>query len=73
MVNFMRAASLLAISSLVAAAPTVMDTGIEVRAADVAVPFSFEKWAEDIIANPSGNHPSPEEAIALAFNQTSTG
>ncbi|KAJ0277416.1 hypothetical protein COL940_007770 [Colletotrichum noveboracense] len=72
MVNFMRAAGLLAITPLIAAAPTDTDAGIDVRAVDVAVPFSFEKWAEDIIANPNGNHPSPEEAIALAFNQTST-
>ncbi|KAF4806615.1 hypothetical protein CGCSCA5_v014173 [Colletotrichum siamense] len=72
MVNFMRAAGLLAITHLIAAAPTVTDAGIDVGAVDVAVPFSFEKWAEDIIANPNGNHPSPEEAIALAFNETST-
>ncbi|KAI8227174.1 hypothetical protein K4K53_005996 [Colletotrichum sp. SAR 10_77] len=72
MVNFMRAAGLLAITPLIAAAPTVTDAGIDVRAVNVAVPFSFEKWAEDIIANPNGNHPSPEEAIALAFNETST-
>ncbi|KAK2043093.1 hypothetical protein LZ31DRAFT_555490 [Colletotrichum somersetense] len=71
MVNFIRAAGLLALVPLVVAAPAAAADNIEVRAAE-AVPFSFEKWADDIIANPNGQHPSPEEAIALAFNQTST-
>ncbi|KAK1978184.1 hypothetical protein LZ30DRAFT_599712 [Colletotrichum cereale] len=72
MVNFIRAAGLLALVSLAAAAPAASATdNIQVRAAE-AVPFSFEKWADDIITNPNGQHPSPEEAIALAFNQTST-
>ncbi|KAK1958795.1 hypothetical protein LY78DRAFT_647042 [Colletotrichum sublineola] len=72
MVNFIRVAGLLAFVPLVAAAPAATaDNNIEVRAAE-AVPFSFEKWADDIITNPNGQHPSPEEALALAFNQTST-
>nr|XP_036582728.1 uncharacterized protein CTRU02_07281 [Colletotrichum truncatum]KAF6791519.1 hypothetical protein CTRU02_07281 [Colletotrichum truncatum] len=73
MVNFIRAAGLLAIIPLIAAAPTATEANVAVRAAEQeAVPFSFEKWAEDIMANPNGQHPSPEEALALAFNQTST-
>ncbi|KAK6213118.1 hypothetical protein QIS74_09120 [Colletotrichum tabaci] len=71
MVNFLRAAGLLALAPLAAAAPAATDSNLDVRAAD-AVPFSFAKWADDIIANPNGQHPSPEEAMALAFNQTST-
>ncbi|KAK1470863.1 hypothetical protein CCUS01_00981 [Colletotrichum cuscutae] len=66
MVNFTRAAGLLALIPLIAAAPTAAE------ATEQNVPFSFEKWAEDIIANPNGQHPSPEEAMALAFNQTSS-
>ncbi|EFQ30426.1 hypothetical protein CGRA01v4_09969 [Colletotrichum graminicola] len=71
MVNFIRTAGLLALIPLVAAAPAAVADNVEVREAG-AVPFSFEKWADDIITNPNGQHPSPEEAIALAFNQTST-
>lgn len=67
MVNLIRTAGLLALIPLIAAAPTAAE------ATEQNVPFSFEKWAEDIIANPNGQHPSPEEAIALAFNQTSSG
>ncbi|UQC90483.1 uncharacterized protein CLUP02_16013 [Colletotrichum lupini] len=66
MVNLIRAAGLLALIPLIAAAPTAAE------ATEQNVPFSFEKWAEDIIANPNGQHPSPEEAMALAFNQTSS-
>ncbi|TKW48485.1 hypothetical protein CTA1_5579 [Colletotrichum tanaceti] len=73
MVNFLRAAGLLALAPLLAAAaPAATESNLDVRAADAA-PFSFAKWADDIIANPNGQHPSPEEAMALAFNQTSTG
>ncbi|GKT63848.1 hypothetical protein ColTof4_04574 [Colletotrichum tofieldiae] len=71
MVNFISAAGLLALVPLVVAAPAGTDANVEVRAAE-SVPFSFAKWADDIIANPDGQHPSPEEALALAFNQTST-
>ncbi|KAF6812942.1 hypothetical protein CMUS01_12954 [Colletotrichum musicola] len=69
MVNFIRAASLLALVPSISAAPTTAEA-LEVRAETEV--FSFEKWAEDIIANPGGNHLSPDEAVALAFNQTST-
>ena len=36
--------------------------------AQEAAPFSFAKWADEIIADPNGNHLSPEEAIAVAVN-----
>ncbi|TDZ29455.1 hypothetical protein C8034_v000383 [Colletotrichum sidae] len=72
MVNFVRVAGLLALVPLIAAAPAASEANIDVREAEV-VPFSFEKWAEDIIANPNGKHLSPEEAFAVGFNQTSTG
>ncbi|KAG8170183.1 hypothetical protein KVR01_000928 [Diaporthe batatas] len=45
----------LALSALVAAVPTTSST----------TPFSFVQWVEDIIANPDGDHPSPEEAVAM--------
>lgn len=44
----------LALSALVAAVPTTSST----------TPFSFVQWVEDIIANPDGDHLSPEEAVA---------
>ncbi|KAI9899781.1 hypothetical protein N3K66_006242 [Trichothecium roseum] len=33
----------------------------------VASGFSFEAWVNDIIANPEGDHLSPEEAVAAAL------
>ncbi|KXH48453.1 hypothetical protein CSIM01_04832 [Colletotrichum simmondsii] len=66
MVKFVLAAGLLALVPFIAAAPTAAE------ATEQNLPFSFERWAEDIIANPNGQHPSPEEAMALAFNQTSS-
>jgi hypothetical protein len=48
--------SLIALSASVAAIPTTGTTS--------AVTFTFAQWIEDIIANPDGNHLSPEEAVA---------
>lgn len=44
----------LALSALVTAVLTTSST----------TPFSFVQWVEDIIANPDGDHLSPEEAVA---------
>lgn len=44
----------LALTALVAAVPAASST----------TPFSFAQWVEDIIANPDGDHLSPEEAVA---------
>lgn len=74
MVNIIRASGLLALIPFIAAAPTSVGASLDVRADSQNTElFSFEKWAEEKIANPSGNHLSPDEAVALAFNQTSTG
>ncbi|KAK4209479.1 hypothetical protein QBC37DRAFT_404261 [Rhypophila decipiens] len=56
--------NLLALSPLTLAAPA--------PARDVAATFSFEQWAIDKSTNPTGNHLSVEEVIAIANNQTST-
>ena len=54
MVNFApHALAALAVSALVAAIPTTTSTA----------PFTFVQWVEDIIANPDGDHLSPEEAV----------
>ncbi|KAF4440277.1 hypothetical protein FACUT_3498 [Fusarium acutatum] len=37
---------------------------------EATAPFSLESWASDIIADPDGAHLSPDEAYALAVNQT---
>lgn len=55
MVNFApHALAALALSALVAAIPTTTSP----------VPFTFVQWVEDILANPEGDHLSPEEAVA---------
>ncbi|KAL1852478.1 hypothetical protein Daus18300_012159 [Diaporthe australafricana] len=55
MVNFAaHALAALAFTALVAAVPTTTSTA----------PFTFVQWVEDIIANPDGDHLSPEEAVA---------
>lgn len=55
MVNFApHALAALALAALVAAIPTTTSTA----------PFTFVQWVEDIIANPEGDHLSPEEAVA---------
>lgn len=43
---------LLALAASVTAAPATSGTT-----------FTFEKWVEDIISNPNGNHLSPEQAV----------
>lgn len=45
--------TILALSATAAAAPTTTSTD-----------FTFAQWIEDIIANPQGDHLSPEEAVA---------
>ncbi|WYZ43724.1 hypothetical protein EsH8_VII_000160 [Colletotrichum jinshuiense] len=73
MVNIIRAAGLLALIPFIAAAPTSVGASIDERTDSQNTElFSFEKWAEEKIANPGGNHLSPDEAVALAFNQTLT-
>ncbi|ORY13955.1 hypothetical protein BCR34DRAFT_613085 [Clohesyomyces aquaticus] len=47
----------LALTVSVAAVPTASN-------AAAAAPFTFSQWIEDIIANPDGQHLSPEEAVA---------
>jgi hypothetical protein len=46
--------ALLALSTSVAAAPS----------APTSNEFTFAQWIEDIIADPTGDHLSPEEAVA---------
>lgn len=53
---FVPAFALLALSASVAAVPTASNTS--------PVVFSFVQWIEDIIANPDGDHLTPEEAVA---------
>lgn len=65
MVKFVQIASLLGLTPLAVAAPA--------PANDVAATFSFEQWAIDMSTNPTGNHLSVEEVIAIANNRTSTG
>ncbi|RMI95250.1 hypothetical protein BHE90_017025 [Fusarium euwallaceae] len=43
-----------------------------VTALPAAQPFSVESWVNDIIANPNGNHLSPEEA-AKQYSQPTEG
>lgn len=43
-----------------------------VTALPAAQPFSVESWVNDIIANPDGNHLSPEEA-AKQYSQPTEG
>lgn len=50
----------LALPFLAAAAPTVSETQLEIRAP--AEVFSFEKWVDSIVANPD-TALSPEQAI----------
>ncbi|OLN86097.1 hypothetical protein CCHL11_05276 [Colletotrichum chlorophyti] len=67
MVNVIRAAGFLAffpLLSLITAASTATEANVDVRAAaQESVPFSFEKWADDIMPNPNGQHPSHKEAF----------
>jgi len=53
--------ALLAVLGAVRAAPTAPETEL------VTSSFSFAEWVEGIIADPQGNHLTPEQAIA-AFN-----
>lgn len=46
--------ALVALSTSVAAAPS----------APTSTEFTFAQWIEDIIADPTGDHLSPEEAVA---------
>lgn len=48
--------AVLSLSACVAARPDAKTTA--------AVPFTFVQWVEDIIADPHGDHLSPEEAVA---------
>ena len=48
--------ALLTLSTSVAAIPTASTTS--------ATPFTFVQWIEDIIANPNGDHLTPEQAVA---------
>jgi hypothetical protein len=53
--------ALLAVCHSAGAAPTTPETEL------VTSSFSFAEWVEGIIANPQGDHLTPEQAIA-AFN-----
>lgn len=35
------------------------------------VPFTFTSWVEGMIANPNGNHLSPDEAVDAVYNTSS--
>lgn len=48
--------ALIALATSVAAIPTASTTA--------AAPFTFAQWVEDIIANPDGDHLTPEQAVA---------
>ncbi|KAM7202641.1 hypothetical protein V8F20_004430 [Naviculisporaceae sp. PSN 640] len=63
MVKLVQIASFLALAPLALAAPA--------PAENVAAAFSFEQWAIDKSTNPTGNHLSVEEVIAIAENRTS--
>ena len=54
---------LLALSRATAALP----------AGELTAAFSFEKWVEDIIANPTGKHLSPDEAVAAFYASAAGG
>lgn len=56
MVNFALPTLALCIAASVAAMPTISNT--------TRTEFTFTQWIEDIIADPTGSHLSPEEAVA---------
>lgn len=57
MVNFtLHTIAALTLSACVAAIPGARTTS--------TTPFTFAQWVEDIIADPNGDHLSPEEAVA---------
>jgi membrane-bound lytic murein transglycosylase B len=64
MVNFALPLAALAITASVAAAPAASPAEVSVRTSN-STTFSFEQWAEDIIANPD-TALSVDEAVAAA-------
>ncbi|KAM5345694.1 hypothetical protein ACJ41O_011555 [Fusarium nematophilum] len=60
--------AILASASVVAGMPSTSPAGSLSLASnhDAQQPFSFESWVESIIANPDGDHLSPEEAVKAA-------
>lgn len=69
MVNLSIAALGLAVLlPLSAAAPAVSPSAPAVIPRDEG--FSFEQWVEDILADPEGDHLSPEEAVKAAEKGT---
>lgn len=53
---FLATLAFLAVSTSVSATPTAEKVSV--------VPFTFVQWIKDIIAEPNGDHMSPEEAVA---------
>lgn len=72
MVNFMIATlGLAALVPLSVAAPAGSQTAPEAIPRDDA--FSFQQWIDDIVADPEGDHLSPEEAVKVAQKETRSG
>lgn len=61
--------ALMASTALAAAVPATLATNAEIRSST----FSFSSWVEEIIANPDGDHLSPDEAVEAFFAAENAG